>query len=120
MKNTLMNAPDRIMRSFGYCWSALRETYRKEESFRLELYAYCLLLAGMLACGWPAWKVLAMTACYALIPFAETVNSAIEDVCDLASPDFSPLVRNAKDKGALAVLFAIALNAAALAALILA
>ena len=116
----LRNAPGRFIKSFGYSWSGLRATFRKEESFRLESIAFVMLLAGLTASGWPPWKQLAMTAGFLLIPLVEILNSAIEDVCDLITRDHSELVKNAKDKGALAVLAAIIVNAVLLAALVLA
>ena len=120
MLELLKKAPARFKRSFGYSWNALKSTFAKEESFRLETLAFAILLAVMAACPWPAWKKLAMLACYLAIPLAETLNSAIEDICNLVTRDHAELVKNAKDKGALAVLFAIILNALVLIALILA
>lgn len=119
MRELLRNAPVRLVRSFFYSWDGFKAILAKEEAFRLECLAFVLLLGAMLAVPWPAWKKVAMVACYLLIPLTEAVNSAIEDVCDMATREFSPYVKAAKDKGSLAVLFAIILNALALVALIL-
>ena len=51
------------------------------------------------------------------IPLAELFNSALEDICDLVSPDYHPLVTQAKDKGSAAVLLAIVANVLILLAL---
>jgi Diacylglycerol kinase len=115
----LKRAPKRLAKSFGYCWDGLKAMFRKEESFRLETIAFCILLLVLIACPWPIWKKLFLLGSYLLIPFAELVNSAIEDVCDLVTREQSPYVKTAKDKGALAVLFAIIINAFVLVALIL-
>lgn len=114
----LRNAPRRIARSFSYCWDGLRDVFWTEESFRLETLGFPILLAFMLLLRWPAWKMLAMCGCYLLIPLMETVNSAIENICDLIAPWHSRQVKLAKDKGALAVLFAITINLLALLALL--
>lgn len=106
----LRNAPRRIVKSFSYCWDGLRDVFRCEESFRLEALCYPVLLAAMLLLRWPVWKILFMSASYLLIPLMETINSAIENICDLVSPWHSRQVKRAKDKGALAVLFAIVVN----------
>lgn len=119
MFNLLRKAPARFLKSFGYCWDGLRSTFWKEESFRLETIAGVLLAAILAACPWPWWKRVAMMAVYLLIPMTEILNSAIENVCDLVTTERSPLVKDAKDKGALAVLAAIVINAFALTALIL-
>jgi diacylglycerol kinase (ATP) len=52
-----------------------------------------------------AWAVLAMTI--ATILALEAVNSAIEAVVDLASPDYHELARTAKDCAAGALIFAV-------------
>ena len=67
---------------------------------------------------WPLWKCLALVACFLLIPFAEIINSAIEDICDGITRERTPFIKDAKDKGALAVLMAIIFNALVLATLL--
>ena len=120
MFKLLLKAPRRFLKSFGYCWDGLRVTFGKEESFRLETIAFVVLAVVLMLSPWPWWKRIALLASYLLIPLTEILNSAIEDVCDLITKEHSPLVKNAKDKGALAVLFAIVLNAIVLVALLLA
>jgi diacylglycerol kinase (ATP) len=48
------------------------------------------------------WLVLAMIAVWT----AEALNTAFELLCDVASPEFHPLVKQAKDVAAAAVLIA--------------
>lgn len=119
MIKLLRRAPARFAKSFGYCLDAVRAMFRKEESFRLEMIALVILVAVMLLCGWPWWKRVALVGCYLLVPLAEVFNSALEDVCDLITREQNELVKNAKDKGALAVLLAIVVNCFVLAALIM-
>lgn len=119
MLDLLKKAPARFKRSFGYSWDGLKMTFIKEESFRLEALAFVILLAAMIVCPWPLWKRLTMLACYLIIPLVEILNSAIEDICNLITREHTELIKNAKDKGALAVLLAIILNSLALIALIL-
>lgn len=115
----LRGAPARFLKSFGYCRNAVAAMFVKEESFRLEVIGFVLLLAVMLFCGWPWWKRAGMLGGYLLVMLAEALNSAIEDVCDLVTRERSELAGNAKDKGALAVLFAIVFNCFLLAVLLL-
>lgn len=119
MLDLLRRAPARFKKSFGYTWDAYQAMYSKEESFRLELIALVLLAVILVLSPWPWWKVIAMLASYLLIPLVEALNSAIEDVCDLITREKNELVKNAKDKGALAVLLAIIMNAGVLVALLL-
>ena len=120
MFRLLKRAPGRFAKSFGYTWDGLKATFRKEESLRLATVAFFAMGAMMLACQWPAWKKLALVTLFLLIPLAEIFNSAIEDICDLVTKEHSLLVKSAKEKGALAVLLAIIMNALALIVLIIA
>ena len=123
MMNLLKRAPARFKKSFGYCWDGIKDTFVKEESFRLETIAFFVLLFALLTAqvctSWPTWKTLVMLASYLFIPLTEILNSAIENLCDFATREHAELIKNAKDKGALAVLFTIVLNALVLVALIL-
>ncbi|MBX2856830.1 MAG: diacylglycerol kinase [Rhodobacteraceae bacterium] len=93
----------RFFLSFKYAWHGLREAWRSELNFRVEL---CLGMAAVvlaLALGVSLTPVL--LAC-GLVLSAELFNSAIEAVVDLASPEQHPLAKRAKDFGAAAVLIA--------------
>jgi diacylglycerol kinase (ATP) len=59
------------------------------------------------------WLVLAIVLVWA----AEAMNTAFECLCDVVSPEFSTMVRNAKDIGAGAVLIC-ALGSAVLGVLV--
>ncbi len=118
MKKLLLNAPGRFLKSFGYSWDGFKATFNKEESFRLESLAFIAVLIGLCLSGWPLWKCFALIASFLLIPLAEILNSAIEDICDGITREQALFVKNAKDKGALAVLMAILVNVFVLAALV--
>lgn len=116
---TLKNIPVRAVNATGYSWAGLKSAFVREEAFRLETLALGLLVLVLIFIPWPLWKKFALTAVYLLIPLTELLNTAIEDLGDLASRDFNPHVKNAKDKGSAAVLLAIFVNLMAGAALIL-
>lgn len=74
-----------------------------ESAARLELMAGALVCAALLWRGvdlvhWMGFGVLA-----ALVLVVESLNTAIEEVVDHLSPDWSEMARNAKDLGSLAV-----------------
>ena len=71
------------------------------------------LLLGVTAAEW-CWLVLAIVAVWT----AEALNTALELLADVASPEFHPLVEQAKDVAAGAVLIA-ALGAVAIGVLVL-
>ena len=116
----LKNLPRRVVRALCFSGRGLKGAFVKEEAFRLEVLGLGLLAAILAAAAWPLWKKAALLAVYLLIPLAELFNSALEDICDLVSPDHHPLVAQAKDKGSAAVLVAIWVNLLTLLALCLA
>ncbi len=89
--------------AFGYAWAGLVHTWQSQPNFRIE----CTIGGLALALAW--WletglvPVLVMSA---LVLSLEVVNSAIEAVVDLASPEFHPLAKVAKDAAAGAALLA--------------
>ena len=119
MIKTIKNIPRRVVKAFGYSFDGLKSAFIKEESIRLEAMGLVLLVLVLIFVPWPLWKKVSLTAIYLLIPLAELLNSALEDLCDLVSPDFNPLIKSAKDKGSAAVLAAIIINVLALAGLIM-
>jgi len=117
-KSALKNTPSRLVRALGFSGRGLKSAFIKEEAFRLEVLGLGLVVALLAAGAWPGWKKAALVAAYMLIPLAELFNSAVEDICDLISPDHHPLIAQAKDKGSAAVLLAIVVNILVLAALL--
>lgn len=65
-----------------------------------------ILLAFWLRLSFRDWAVLIITI--AIVWMAEFLNTALEIVVDLASPDLHPLARAGKDVGAASVLIAAA------------
>ena len=115
---TIKNIPNRVVKAFGYSFDGLKSAFVKEESIRLETLALIILIVVLIPVPWPVWKKTALVGAYLLVPLTELLNSAIEDLCDLVSPEFNPLIKSAKDKGSAAVLVAIIISLCALAALI--
>ncbi|MDR2350490.1 MAG: diacylglycerol kinase [Deltaproteobacteria bacterium] len=120
MFKLIKNIPRRAKMATVYSLAGLASSFKKEESVRLETLALAILLATMIFVPWPLWKKLALVAAFLLVPLAELVNSAIEDVCDLVSMEYDEKIKNAKDKGSGAVLLAITIDFVVLAALCLA
>jgi len=115
---TIKNIPRRARTALSYSRDGLKSAFIKEEAFRLETLAFILLVIALIFVPWPLWKKAALLSVFLLIPLTELLNSALEDLCDLVSPDYNILIKEAKDKGSAAVLVAIILNLLALAALI--
>ena len=110
LKSTIKNLPRRVVRASGFSARGLKGAFLQEEAFRLEVLGLILLVGVLAVVPWPLWKKAALGAAFMLIPLAELLNSALEDLCDLVSPDYHPLVGRAKDKGSAAVLLAMVVN----------
>ncbi|OYT71141.1 MAG: diacylglycerol kinase [Chloracidobacterium sp. CP2_5A] len=93
----------RLRAAFGYAGAGIWHTWRHQPNFRIEcgIGALALALAWWLEAGLA--PILMMSA---LVLALEMVNSAIEAVVDLASPEWHPLAKVAKDAAAGATLVA--------------
>ena len=82
-----------------------------EAAFRQECWAaaVALLILALLPLSL-AWKGLLLLA-GACVLIVELLNSSIEAVVDMASPEYHALAKRAKDFGSAAVLLAILVNA---------
>lgn len=91
-------------RSFGYAVEGLWLVLRTQHNAWIHLAAtIAVCIAGLLlriqVQDW-CWLV----AVFALVWFAEVINTAFEHLCDLVSPGLHPSVKHAKDVAAGAVL----------------
>ncbi|MBL7775606.1 MAG: diacylglycerol kinase family protein [Saprospiraceae bacterium] len=100
----------RRIASFRYAFQGLRYLVRTQMNARIHL------AAAVLATALGAWldisrlEWLALALCTALVLALEAVNTALECLTDLVSPDPHPLAGRAKDLAAAAVLI-VALGA---------
>lgn len=98
----------KFFRSFKYAFKGLKQAMA-EQNFRFDLMmAFIVIVAGAFTrLTKIEWIVLLIVM--ALMLSLEMINTAIERVVDLASPEIHPLAKAAKDIAAGAVLvFAIA------------
>jgi len=113
-----MRSRDSLVASFRNALSGLGQLLRSQRNARIHL-AITLAVLGVsswLRLSTGDWALLALVA--ALVWTAELINSALEAVVDLATKEWQPLARDAKDLGAAAVLMA-AVGAAVVGALVL-
>lgn len=94
---------DRV-RSFGYAFAGLAAMLRSQHNAWIHLAATVTAIVlgfgfGITRDEW-IWLILAIVAVWT----AEALNTAFELMCDVASPEFHPLVKQAKDVAAAAVL----------------
>lgn len=106
-----------LARSFVVAWSGLTEGALRDRNLRIHLAAG--VLAGAFAARAPleAAERAVLVLCVVLVVAAESLNSALEAVVDLASPGFDERARAAKDAAAGAVLAIAAGSVLALVAI---
>ena len=92
------------IRSFKYAFVGIWTMLKSQQNAWIHAFAtVAVVLAGFIYGISPAewcWLVLAIIAVW----MAEALNTAIEFLADVASPEFHPLVKKAKDVAAGAVL----------------
>ena len=92
--------------SFRHAFAGIGYMLRTQKNawIHMVIFALVLLLAAWLQLPPLDWVLILLTA--GLVFGAELINTSIEAVVDLASPDLHPLARAAKDTAAAAVLLA--------------
>ena len=95
-----------IVRSFYYAFLGIGHLFRTQRNARIELAIGIIacVLAYWLGISRAEWGVLILTIACVLI--LEGLNTSIEAVVDLASPEIHPLAKTAKDVAAGMVLIA--------------
>jgi diacylglycerol kinase (ATP) len=105
------------LRSFRYAFRGIRLMVAGQHNAWVHAAATVAVAGAGVAVGlsrqeW-CWVVLAVVGVWT----AEALNTALEFLCDVASPEFHPLVEKSKDVAAAAVLIA-ALGAVAIGGLV--
>jgi diacylglycerol kinase (ATP) len=96
--------PPGFIASFGHAWRGLVHTIIHQRNMRVHVTS--AILVGMVGSGIPlglAEKV-TLVFCVLLVLFAEILNTALEQLVDLAVQQFDPKARTAKDVAAAGVL----------------
>lgn len=97
-----MNA-SKFFKSFRYAVAGI-VTATKEQNLRFHLLSAVIVLLAGIFTGLSMIEWLIIVLVMALVIGTEMVNTAIERVVDLASPEIHPLAKEAKDIAAGAVL----------------
>ncbi|MBP5204084.1 diacylglycerol kinase family protein [bacterium] len=103
MKNSLYKASS-FYKSQGYARNGLKLIFKNERNFRIDLVvAGIVIVCGFLfKISYSNWIAISLVISMVLI--SESVNSAIEALCDTISQDYKVNIKYAKDVSAGAVL----------------
>ena len=97
--------------SFKYAIQGIFTFFRETPNAQVQLLAMVLItiLGQYLGLNRMEWCLIVI--CMAIVIVTEAFNSALEYLVDLASPEYHPLAKNAKDVAAAAVLLGVMLSA---------
>ncbi len=93
----------RVFRAMQYSEQGIRSAWRDEAAFRQELVLVLLLVPLTLWLQLPKLDTVLLLALMGLVLAAELLNSGLEAVVDMATPDINVLAGKAKDCGSAAV-----------------
>lgn len=100
---------DHVFAAAGYSAAGLVRLWQ-ETAFRHETLAFAVILAGFAIIGAPAWAFVGAALLYLAAGAFEAVNTAIEEIADHATPEYSEMAKAAKDLGSFAVACALFAN----------
>ena len=104
-------------KSVGFAVRGLIAAAKGERNFRIQLCAFAAVAALGVLLRLTVLEWVAVLVCSAMVLGAELMNTAIEAVVDLVSPDFNELAGKAKDISAAAV-WVIAMFAAVIGGIV--
>ena len=90
----------KFVKGFGYAFRGICDVFQKEQNFKV----HCLIALLALLLGWffhiSATEWCFLTVVIALVLASEMLNTAIENLCDVAEPNQNETVRLVKDVSA--------------------
>ncbi|OGG95042.1 MAG: hypothetical protein A2508_09490 [Candidatus Lambdaproteobacteria bacterium RIFOXYD12_FULL_49_8] len=101
----------RLVKALFYSIDGLKSAYHTEEAFRQEVWVLIPVMVGLW--GFLPFSLgvkLGLSGAALLLILIELVNTAIERLVDLASPDYHQLAKEAKDIGSAVVLLSLTFN----------
>lgn len=94
-------------RAFRYAWQGISTMFRQETHARIHLLAMVCVVAVGFVVNLTRVEWCLVLLCIGGVFMAEAFNSAIERVCNHVSPQWNPLIKDAKDLAAGAVLLLV-------------
>ncbi len=92
-----------LFHSFGYAIQGLFSAFKQERNLKIHLIAifFVLFVGVLLKLSSIEWIICVLL--FGIVLISELINTAIESVVDLVSPEINPLAKQAKDIAASAV-----------------
>ncbi|WP_308638863.1 diacylglycerol kinase family protein [Paenibacillus silvisoli] len=94
----------RLLRSFGYAGSGIVSAVSSQANMQIHVVCAVIVNAAGLLIGLSRMEWIVIIAAQTAVLAAELMNTAVEHVVDLVSPEKHPLAKAAKDTAAGGVL----------------
>lgn len=107
----------RLINSFKYAGQGLKHCIKKEKNFQLHCIVTVLAIVFGFLFNVSAAEWIVIVLSIGMVLAFELMNTAVEQVCNMVQPGFSPMVKIIKDVSAAAV-FVVALMAVVCGAII--
>ncbi len=91
--------------AFGYAFKGAWDLLRNHAPSRIHMLAFVGMVGIAYWLDFPLWKWAMVFICSGMVLAAESLNTAVEYIVDLVSPEYNELAGKAKDVAAGAVLF---------------
>lgn len=111
MNNQQFSIIDRI-KSFKYAFNGLKIFFLNDHNGRVHLFAAIMAVGLSFYLKISALEWIAILSVISAVFVAEIINSSIEKLADVVSPDYHPKIKVVKDLAAAAVLVAAILAVA--------
>ncbi len=105
-----------VLQSYRTAISGLSFCLKSQKNIRMMLFIAIVVITISLFLDLGVFEYMALSLTITLVLIAEMINSSLEYVVDMATEEFNPLAKAAKDIAAAAVMLAT-LNAIAIAIL---
>ena len=99
-----------LVKALHYSWAGLREAYRLELPFRMELWTALAAIPAGLWLGSSGVERALLVGTVIIVLAVELLNSAIEAAIDRFGDEYHELSARAKDMGSAAVLVSLVLS----------
>lgn len=97
--------------SFGYAFEGLKTAIKNEPNFRFHIVAAVVVMVFGLFLKFSAWELAVLTLTIGFVLILELINTTLEALVNLVSPEIQKQAKIAKDVSAAAVLVAAILAA---------
>ncbi len=92
------------IKAFEFAFSGIIAGFKKETHLKLHAISSIFVVAAGIYFGITSMEWVVILTCCCMVIAAELMNSAIEKVCDLITPNYHPKIKYIKDMSAGAVL----------------